>query len=100
MLSYEYNQRYVGDPADPGVTDQLGIKRKKAFGLHRVAAGRSLPVHQARATVDLPDRVHIRNEFIVSRECASHLDLEVLLGPWDTNTILSGKCFKEMDSLV
>src|SRR5258708_16972989 len=45
MLPDEDDQRYVLNPTDPGITDELRIERKQSLGLHRIAARSCLPVH-------------------------------------------------------
>src|SRR5271163_3838729 len=44
MLSHEHNQRDVGDPANPGIADELGIERKQAFRVFGITTRGSLPI--------------------------------------------------------
>jgi hypothetical protein len=59
MLSDEDNQSNLADATDPGITDQLRIKRENPLGLLGLPAGRGFPVDQMTLPVDLPDGVYI-----------------------------------------
>src|SRR5258708_20730606 len=44
MLSHEHDQGYVRYSSDPGIANQLGIQRKQAFWIFRIATRRCLPI--------------------------------------------------------
>ena len=66
LFADEHNEGHIRDAADPGIADELWIKRQKAFRLFRIPAGSSLPVDQAVLAIELTDCINIRNEFITS----------------------------------
>src|SRR6266852_8301112 len=98
MLPDEDDQRYIRNPADPGITDELRVERKQSLGLHRIATGCRLPVDQAVLAIDLPEGIQIGNEFASSRQCPHDLDLKILLRTANPNAIIPRKCFEQMDS--
>ena len=66
VLSNEHNHGDFGDSADPGVADELRIKREQPLGLFRITARRSLPINNTGSAVELSESVDVRNEFVVS----------------------------------
>src|SRR6266478_7899038 len=72
MLPDEDDQCHFRNPTDPGITNELRVERKQSLGLHRIAAGRRLPVDQAVLAIDLPEGIKIGNEFAPSRQCPKH----------------------------
>jgi hypothetical protein len=62
MLPDEDDQRYIRNPTDPGITDELRIERKQSLGLHRITARCCLPVDQAVLAIDVPESIKIGNE--------------------------------------
>src|SRR5260370_29116084 len=59
----EDDQSYLGNPADPGITNKLRVERKKSFGLRRIATGCGLPVDQPVLAIHLTYGIKISDEF-------------------------------------
>ena len=59
VLSHEDDQSYFRNAGDPGIANQLRIKRKQADRFLGITAGRGLPVHDASDAVELTDSVNI-----------------------------------------
>src|SRR5712691_2341369 len=57
MFPDEDDQCYFRNPTDPGITDELWVKRKQAHGLDRITTGCRLPVDQAVLAIDLPEGI-------------------------------------------
>src|SRR5712692_1069191 len=94
MLPDEYDQCYFWNPADPGITDELRVKRKQSHGLHRIAAGCRLPVDQAVLAIELSEGIKIGNEFAPSRQCPQHFDLQIFPRTANSNAIIPRKGFE------
>src|SRR5713226_2380916 len=100
MLPDEDDQCHFRNPTDPGIANELWIKRKQSLGLHRIATGCCLPVDQAVLAIDLPKGIKIGNEFAPSRQCPKHFDLQIFLWTANPNAIIPRKCFEQMASLA
>src|SRR5260370_454102 len=96
----EDDQCYLGNPADPGVTNKLRVERKQSFGLRRIATGCGLPVDQAVLAIDLPDGIKIGDEFASAQQCPQHFDLQILFRTANVYAIIPSKCFEQMHALV
>src|SRR6266496_2015784 len=68
MLPDEDDQCYLRNPADPGITNELGVEREQSLGIRCITAGCCLPVDQAVLAIDLPEGIKIGNEFASSRQ--------------------------------
>src|SRR5260370_22078460 len=75
MLSHEDDQGYVRYSGDPGIANQLGIQRKQAFWVFRIATRTSLPIDQAMSTIDFANRVEVIAKFASFRKSAKYFDL-------------------------
>src|ERR1700730_2746559 len=75
MLPYEDDQRYLRNFADPGVADELRIKRKQAFWAFRVATCRGFPVDQASHAVYLTYSIEISKKFAACCQRSKKFDL-------------------------
>ena len=71
MLPHKDHKGHIGNPADPGIANQLRIKRKQAIGSFGVPAGRGLPINQAVLAIELSDGIDIGDKFIAPRQCSS-----------------------------
>src|SRR5215469_9700918 len=100
MLSNEHYEGYFGNPGDPGIADQLRIKRQQAIRILGISARGCLPVDDASLTVELANRIEVRNKLMPSREIANHFDLKVVLRCSNTNAIALYESLEQVNALV
>jgi len=86
MLTDENHEGYFGNPADPGIADELRIKRQQAIGILRISARGRLPVDEATLTIEFANRIKVGDKFMPAWEIADYFDLKVVLrcskNPW------------------
>src|SRR5205807_1670894 len=58
-LADEYDQRYLGDPGQPGVADQLRVQSCEPFGSGRVGRRCGLPVDDRSPPIEKADGINI-----------------------------------------
>jgi len=51
-------------------------------------------VDQAVLAIDLPEGVKLGNEFVPSRQCPKHFDLQIFLWNANPNAIIPSKCLE------
>jgi hypothetical protein len=68
MLSHEDHQRHFRDAGDPGIANQLRIKREQPDGRLRRPAGGALPVRDTSDAIQLADGIDIGNKLIRVRQ--------------------------------
>src|SRR5215469_14052205 len=100
MLTDKDRQRDFGNPADPGIADQLGIKRQQAIGILRISARGRLPVDDATLTVEFANRIKVGNKFMPPWEIADHFDLKVMLRCSNADAIPLDKSLEQVDTLA
>src|SRR5215469_11173038 len=100
ILTDEYHQGDFGNPADPGITDQLGIKRQQAIGILRIPARGCLPIDDAALSVEFTDSVQVGNKLVASHESTDHLDLQVVLRRPNVNAVLLDESLEQVDTSV
>ena len=94
MLPDEDHERYLRNPTDPGITDELRIERKQSLGFYRIPTGCGFPVDQAVLAIDLSEGVKKGDKFAASRQCPEHLDLQILFRTANPNAIIPRECFE------
>src|SRR6202162_608205 len=52
----------IGDASDPGVADELKVKRSQPLGLVRITSTRGFPFQQAPRAVQMANGIDIRQE--------------------------------------
>ena len=73
----ESHDRYVGDPADPGVADELGIQGQEPCWLFRIPCRGGLPFQQRGLAVQGSYRIEVSYEVVPSGEGPNQLDLHI-----------------------
>ena len=100
MLANEHHEGYFGNPGDPGIADQLRIKREQAIRILRISARGRLPVDNAMLAVEFANRIKVRNKLMPARKAADHFDLKVALRCSNVNAIPLGESLEQVDTLV
>jgi hypothetical protein len=85
----------VRDARDPGVADELQIKRSQPLGLFRVTGTRGFPLEQTPRAVQVANGIDIGHELMAARERANDLLLRVVFGLANPDSVVSGKLFQE-----
>src|SRR5215469_7599629 len=99
MLANESHEGYFGNPGDPGIADQLRIKRQQAIRILGISARGRLPVDDASLAVEFANRIKVRNKLMPARK-AGHFDLKVVLRRSYTNTIALYESLEQVNALV
>src|SRR6516164_8740385 len=100
MLSNEDHEGYFGNPSDPGIADQLRIKRQQAIRILGISARCRLPVDDALLAVEFAYRIKVCNKLMPARKIADHFDLKVVLRCSNTNAITLDESLEQVNALV
>src|SRR5215469_18253678 len=100
MLANEHHEGDFGNPGDPGIANQLRIKRQQAIRILGISARGRLPVDNASLAVEFANRIKVRNKLVPSREIADHFDLKVVLRCSYTNPIALYESLEQVNALV
>ena len=57
--------RGIGNPADPGIADQLRIESQQSIGLLGITCRGGLPFEQAALAIERPHRIDVRDKIVV-----------------------------------
>jgi histidinol-phosphate phosphatase family protein len=88
---HESHNRNIGDATDPGVADQLKVKRCQALWLLRITSTGGFPFEQTPLAIQLADRIDIGHEFVAVRERADEFLLQVALRLANADSVISGE---------
>jgi len=100
MFPHKDDERHVRNASDPGIADQLGVKRQQPRWFFGIATGSRLPVHKTSLPIEFADGVNIGHKLIGVGEFPNYLDLEILLWLRNLNSIVLGKALEQMHPLV
>jgi hypothetical protein len=90
---HESHDGNVGDATDPGIADQLEVKRCQTLGLFGVASTSGLPFEQTLRTIQVADGIDLGHKFVPVCELTNEFLLHVSLGLADANSVFSGELF-------
>jgi hypothetical protein len=99
-LPHESHNRYIGDATDPGVADQLEVKRCQPFRLFRVPSTGGFPLEQSPRTVQVTDGIDIGHKFVAVCEWTNEFLLHVSFGLANADSVISGELLQQTDSLA
>jgi hypothetical protein len=99
-FSDESHNGNVGDASDPGVADELEIKRCQAFGLLGVASTGRFPFEQTPVSIQVANRIDVGHEFVSVGERADEFFLHVVLRLANADSIVSSELLQQTDSLA
>src|SRR6266852_1578715 len=100
MLSHKHDQGYLRYSSDPGIANQLGIQRKQAFWVFRIATRRCLPIDQATSVINFANRVEISDKLASSPKDSKYFDLEILPRVRDADPIVLDESLEQVDPLM
>jgi len=92
-LSHESYNGDIRDASDPGVANQLEVKRRQSLGLIRVTSAGSFPFEQSLFAVQRANSIDIGHEFVSVCEWANELLLHVVLRLANANSVISSELF-------
>src|SRR5437867_7025726 len=76
-LSNKHNLGYIRDAGNPGIADQLRIKRQQPLWFFWITAGSGFPFEQATLPVEFADCIDIGHELILPANRQNKFDLQV-----------------------
>ncbi len=99
-FSDESHNGHVGDASDPGVANQLEVKRCQSFGLLGIASTGGFPFEQTSFVVQVANGIDISHEFVSVGERANELLLHAALRLANADSVISGESLQQTDSLA
>src|ERR1019366_2591514 len=99
-LPHESHNGDVGDTADPGVADELQVKRRQSLGLLGVTSTGGLPFEQPQCTVQVANGIDVGHKLVAVCKWTNELLLHVSFGLANTDSVILGKPFQQPDSLA
>src|SRR6202140_2335175 len=97
---HESHNGDVGDPSDPGVADQLEVKRCQTLRLLRITGAGGFPFEQTALAVQVANGIDIGHEIIAICERADQFLLCILLRLANADSVISGELLQQTDSLA
>src|SRR5437867_1238450 len=76
-LAHKHYLRHLGNPGNPGITNQLGIERQQPLRFFWIAAGRGLPFDNATLPVEFADCINVGYELVVPANWKDKFDLQI-----------------------
>src|SRR3989442_308350 len=76
-LSHEHYLSHLGNPGNPGITNQLGIKRQQPLRFFWIAAGSGFPFEQTTPSIEFADCIDIGHELVLPANRQNEFDLQV-----------------------
>src|SRR5205807_9656267 len=92
--------RDSGDAGHPRVAVLVRIQDQQSLSFLRITSGSGFPLLQAAGTVQASDGVNVVDELTPLRQRPSGLDLQVLSGLADSDTIVLCKALEQLDALL
>src|ERR1039458_2301766 len=97
---YESHNGYIGNATDPGVADQLEVKRCQSFGLLRITGTGRFPFEQTACTVQVANGIDIGHKLVAVCERTNEFLLHVSFGLANADSVISGELLQQTDSLA
>src|SRR5438477_12360176 len=86
--------RHLGNPGNPGIANQLWIKRQQSIRFFRIAAGSGFPFEQATLPVEFADCVDVGYELVVSANWQGEFYLHVATRLRNTDAVILTETFE------
>src|ERR1035437_2434740 len=99
-LPHESHNGDVGDATDPGVADQLEVKRCQPFGLLGVTSTGGFPFQQTACTVQVANGIDVGHKLVAVCEWTNEFLLHVSFGLANADSVISGELLQQTDSLA
>src|SRR5437660_7402373 len=99
-LADKHYLRHFSDPGNPGIANQLGIKRQQSYRFFWIAAGSSFPFEQATPPIEVTDRIDVGHELVVPADWQSEFDLQVAPRLTDADAVILTEAFEQLNALL
>src|SRR5437868_11598863 len=97
-LAHKDYLRHLGDACNPGIANQLRIKRQQPLRFLWIAAGRGLPFDNATLPVEVADCVDVGYELIVPANRQKEFDLQVAPRLADADAVFLTETLQQLNA--
>src|SRR5438477_7881172 len=99
-FSNKHYLRHLGNTCNPGIANQLRIKRQQPFRFFWIAAGSGFPFEQATLPIEFADCINVGHELVLSANRQNKFDLQVASRLADADAIILTETFQQLNALL
>src|SRR2546421_10358885 len=96
-LAHKHYLRDFGDAGNPGIANQLRIKRQQPLRFFWIAAGSGFPFEQAALPVEFADCIDIGHELVLPANRQNEFDLQVALRLPDADAVILTETLQQLN---
>src|SRR5438477_2592888 len=93
-FSNKHYLRHLGNTCNPGIANQLRIKRQQPFRFFWIAAGSGFPFEQATLPIEFADCINVGYELVVSANWQGEFYLHVATRLRNTDAVILTETFE------
>src|SRR5207237_4996047 len=99
-FSNKHYLRHLGNTCNPGIANQLRIKRQQPFRFFWIAAGSGFPFEQATLPLEFADCIDVGHELVVPANWKDKFDLQIAPRLPDADAVFLTETLQQLNPLL